>query len=560
MRMSRHPAASLLGAAVLTLLAAGWFVADSAADEWINMRLNQDETSELQNEEQIAINPTDPDNRVAVWRDFRLGYRQVGWAYTFDGGRTWTEGGLFEEPHYPWQSDPGVTADADGNFYAIVLSYVSTSQENGFYVFKSTDGGVSWGPPLEVIDQYPDVFEDKELIACDRTDCLHAGNLYVAWTRFGWTTTIELRRSTDSGESWDETVRVSDQSGVQFPIPVVGRDGQVYVAWTSYSYSDIRIDRSDDGGETFGSDRAVVDVYTPSTVLDGGVDAYSSPHMDADITDGPYSGRLYLSFMDRRAGLPDRDIWVTWSDDQGVSWSEPVRINDDAPGNHRDQFHPWLAVDNQGVVSVVFLDRRHDPQNLTYHCVLTQSFDGGATWTPNVQVSTAPSDPSYAAAGAGPPQTAPQISRAGSPPHATPQISLSRAGLLGEYIGLTGWNGRVTPVWTDIRNFHQDVYAGYFESFSGVAPAEGTHAMGALRIVPNPLRAGQPWRILCGQRSVAEGAGGVLDAIEGARTQLRWQDAAGRRCASGGRLTSGVYFLELKRGVARSSMRLVVLE
>lgn len=553
-RLHRARPGLLFGTAFLT--ACLLIVPGPGADEWLNIRLNQDDTSELQNEEQVAVNPTNPDNMVAVWRDFRLGYRQVGWGYTFDGGLTWTEGGLIYEPNYPWQSDPGVTADSDGNFYAIVLSYVNTSQENGFYVFKSTDGGVTWGPPLEVIDQYPDVFEDKEFIACDRTGGAYAGNLYVAWARFGWSTTIEFRRSTNGGEHWGETVRVSDQSSVQFPIPVVGRDGEVYVAWTSYSYSDIRIDRSDNGGVSFGNDRSVVGVYTPSTTLNGGVDAYSSPHMDADITDGPYAGRLYVAFMDRRDGLPDRDIWVTWSDDQGVSWSEPVRINDDTPGNHRDQFHPWLVVDNQGIVSVVFLDRRHDPQNLTYHCYLTQSFDGGVSWTPNEQISSAPSDPSYAAFGERAAAGAIlEGARRGAPPtHSTPQISELRAGLLGEYIGLTGWDGRVTPVWTDIRNHHQDVYAGYFRFFSDVIPGEIAGSGARLRVVPNPVRSGGVWRVELGDVPLTDGAGGRRDL------SLRLRDALGRRLPDEPVLTPGVYFLDLPAARGQPATRLIVLD
>jgi len=55
----------------------------------LNFRINQDETEELQNEQQIVTNPLDPDNLVAVWRDFRLGYRRVGVASSFDGGFTW---------------------------------------------------------------------------------------------------------------------------------------------------------------------------------------------------------------------------------------------------------------------------------------------------------------------------------------------------------------------------------------------------------------------------------------------------------------------------------------
>ncbi len=94
---------------------------------YLNIRVNNDTTDQLQNEEQIVMNPTDTTNMVAVWRDFRLGYRQVTYAYTYDGGLTW-EQDLFSEPQYIWDSDPGLTVDTAGNFYAVILSYNSTSE------------------------------------------------------------------------------------------------------------------------------------------------------------------------------------------------------------------------------------------------------------------------------------------------------------------------------------------------------------------------------------------------------------------------------------------------
>ena len=133
-----------LFAVALLLALCSVTIQSATADPWQNLRLNTDDTSELQNEEQIAINPTDPNNMVAVWRDFRLGFRQVGWAYTFDGGSTWTEGGLLVEPIYTRDSDPGVTVDKDGNFYVVILSFESTAEPNGLFVLRSSDGGVSW--------------------------------------------------------------------------------------------------------------------------------------------------------------------------------------------------------------------------------------------------------------------------------------------------------------------------------------------------------------------------------------------------------------------------------
>lgn len=145
---------------------------DLPAWQVLNWRINSDLTTELQNEEQVAINPLDPDNLVAVWRDFRLGHRRVGVGYTFDGGITWHDS-LVEEPSYPRHSDPGIATDADGNFYVVILSYTgSTSQPNGLFVLKSEDGGVTWGDAVPAVDQVPGVFEDKELIACDRSGSL----------------------------------------------------------------------------------------------------------------------------------------------------------------------------------------------------------------------------------------------------------------------------------------------------------------------------------------------------------------------------------------------------
>ena len=184
----------ILGIIVPSFLIGSIWQRDSA---YLNIRVNDDTTNQLQNEEQIVMNPTDTTNMVAVWRDFRLGYRQVTYAYTYDGGLTW-EQDLFSEPQYIWDSDPGLTVDIAGNFYAVILSYNSTSEPNGLFVYKSTDGGATWSGPVTVINGIPGVFEDKELIACDRSVGPYTNNLYVAWARF-FNTQILISRSTDGG-------------------------------------------------------------------------------------------------------------------------------------------------------------------------------------------------------------------------------------------------------------------------------------------------------------------------------------------------------------------------
>ncbi|MCX7995560.1 MAG: hypothetical protein N3A65_07310 [candidate division WOR-3 bacterium] len=420
---------------------------------FLNIKINTDNTTQIQNEQQIVMNPLDTLNLVAVWRDFRVGYRQVGHAASLNGGRTWVAETLFVEPTYNWDSDPGLTVDADGNFYAIVLSFNSTSQPNGFFVFQSTDKGLTWSAPRTVVNGVQNVFEDKELIACDRTNSPYRGNLYVAWARFlnFSTPAIYFTRSTNQGYTWSTPIQISDTQGsLQWPVPAVGPNGEVYVAWCSYN--SIKFDRSTNGGNTFGTDRTVQNISSMNRYVKGTILTFSYPAIDVDITNGPYRGYIYIAYMDNGTdGYPD--MFFTRSTDGGNTWSPRVRINDDPAGNRIDQFHPWLTVDRTGCISVIFYDSRNDPNNILCDVYLAQSTDGGTTWLPNVRVTNVSFD-----------------LRAGStfefePYDPTRPLVDQRAGLIGEYNGLAAASkGNPIPVWTDTRNGNQDTYAGVREN------------------------------------------------------------------------------------------------
>jgi hypothetical protein len=449
---------------------------------YLNIKLNNDTTTEVQNEEQIVMNPTDSTNLVAVWRDFRVGYRQVAYAYSFDGGLTWGQD-LFVEPQYIWDSDPGLTVDTAGNFYAVILSFFTTSQPNGLFVYKSTDGGVTWTGPVTVINQVPDVFEDKELIACDRSGGPHTGNLYVVWTRFGAGTEILMCRSTDEGNSFESPVSISDAGGVQWPVPCVGPNSEVYIAWVKYTPASIRLDRSFDGGQTFSSDIIVQNVNDGSRLINGQIWVFSFPAMDVDITGGQYNGNMYMAFMDDSPGLTDTDMYFTRSLDGGTTWSQKVRINDDPLNNGCDQFHPWLTVAPDGSIIVVFLDRRNDPGNLLMDLYMTTSTDGGDTWSTNERITTVSSDPTAGST---------FMDRIEDPVNTKePFILANRAGLIGEYIGVTASSiDDIHPIWTDTRMGDQDVFVGVADT---AGPGIEEFRLVALQrvelsISPNPVR------------------------------------------------------------------------
>lgn len=465
-RSKRYPSLRTLcraaALAALILLAATTLPAQTATDLplWFdlsagtppNTKLNQDATFQLQNEEQVAVDPTNPDNLVAVWRDFRLGFRQVGWAYSHDGGDTWIEGGLVAETPYNRDSDPGITVGSDGIFYSVILSFDEFSEANGLFVPFSFDSGLSWFGPISGVDTPSGTFEDKEMITCDVTGGPTDGNLYVPWTRFGDSTGIFCISSTESF-TFNPPVPVSDRGSVQWPTPTVGTDGQVMVAWQSFSRDAIMCDVSYDEGATWGTDRMVTPTTLGSGGINGGILVFAFPALASDVTGGPYDDRFYCAYSDIAAD-GSLDLFMTTSDDDGLTWTTPLRINDDPLGNGADQFHPWTTVNPDGVVSVAFYDRRLDPNNLRFDLFITHSFDGGQSWTPNQRVSDYSSSPLEAAKG---------IS---ADPGYTPVdpgkpivVASPQAGLIGEYIGLTTSRMRSTMVFTDTRNGNQDVYA-----------------------------------------------------------------------------------------------------
>ena len=63
----------------------------------------------MRNEPSMAIDPTNPDKMVIGWRQFNTvqnSFRQAGYAYTLDGGDTWTFPGVIDGRHISF--GPGV--------------------------------------------------------------------------------------------------------------------------------------------------------------------------------------------------------------------------------------------------------------------------------------------------------------------------------------------------------------------------------------------------------------------------------------------------------------------
>jgi hypothetical protein len=103
----------------------------------------------------------------------------------------------------------------------------------------------------------------------------------------------------------------------------------------------------------------------------------SSPELAYDLGNGTHAGTLYVCYA--ASDRDEADVFVRASHDDGKTWGDAVRVNQDAPGPH--QWMCNLGVASDGSVHVFFVDKRWDPGHKLIDLVHAVSLDGGKNWT-----------------------------------------------------------------------------------------------------------------------------------------------------------------------------------
>ncbi|MCS7046287.1 MAG: exo-alpha-sialidase [Gemmataceae bacterium] len=387
----------------------------------------------------IAINPTNPDHVIAVslaQGPKKALARTSNYAYvSTNGGRSWKTV-AHHNPQQRVQGDDAVTFTADG---LAVRSYIAfdgirTAKPKRAFagIFTSTSrDGLTWTNPVAVVDHFntAEPMEDKPWLRADTAkNSPYRGNLYIAWTKFDvygskqpeHKTHIFFSRSTDAGKSWHVPMRISETAGnclddsntVEGAVPAVGPQGEVYVAWAGPR--GLCMVKSTDGGRTFGKEQFIAAMPGGWNFPVKGLGrANGLPVTGVDLSDGPRRGTLYLCWADRRHGDPD--VFAASSRDGGATWTDPVRVNDDQPGNKKEQFFPWMAVDPaDGSVNILYYDRG-DLDGTHTRVTLARSIDGGRTF---------------------------QTHKINQEPFAC-----NGSGFFGDYLGIDAFGGRVAMAW-----------------------------------------------------------------------------------------------------------------
>ncbi len=381
-------------------------------------------------EPSVAVNPENPQQVVVAYQV------PASVAYSRDAGVHWQSARNVSPKNFRVSGDVSVTFDNQGH---AILCYIAFNQlgtfnywghaanTNGIYVSRSLDGGKTWQSPPVVVSQQqkkPGVpMEDKPYVVADVSHGPHAGNLYIAWTRWSLADSrMVLSLSTDDGKTWTTPKEIDqhpglprdDNGALEGFDGAVGADSTLYTVW-SYG-NNIQFTTSRDGGISFSKVRNIVHTAPIMFAVQDFERANGFPQIAVDANSGSYKhARLYVTWSDYRNG--DIDVFCSSSHDGGKRWSAPVRVNNDPIHDGADQFYQWLTVDpKSGAISIVFYDRRLDPKNHKTTVTLARSTNGGKSFE-NYAWSVKP----FAATG----------------------------DFMGDYSGIASFNNRVYGAWAE---------------------------------------------------------------------------------------------------------------
>ncbi|TMQ47921.1 MAG: T9SS type A sorting domain-containing protein, partial [Candidatus Eisenbacteria bacterium] len=455
----------------------------------------------------------------------------------------------------------------------LVWSAVDTSATSGgldhFRARTSRDGGVTFGREADVADVFSNFGSGAPgfnlgrgnafpSVAVDRSPGIRRGRVYVCWQE-----PLDVFHDVPDSTGSQEERELNDQPMDASPLQI----GSV-IRGTITSSSDF------DFFAFSGLQGQTVELYLDSLAVglapelrllctDGSTQlAFNRPAPDARPrfliftlpasgsyyakveSSGPGSGgyRLRSGFARRRGerGRDHRDLFVAHSDD-GIVWSDPVRLNDD-PGWF-DDWLPEVAVSAEGRAYAAWYDWRDSPASSCggwSGVYLARSDDGGDSWSSLGPVADRLTNWSEVAGLKIPNQ--------------------------GDYISLFANDRTVFIAWADGRSPANgnppdpDIYLA-LRDLSAEPPPAPPRPLALERVFPNPTRGDAVADVVLG-----DGGPARLELYDLAGRKLRSMALAtsipGRHAVAlppGPRLAPGVYALRVVQGERSATARFSVV-
>jgi hypothetical protein len=306
---------------------------------------------------------------------------------SFDGGKTWVSAGLSVNG---FCYDPWLAFNANGDAF---FAYECSDQRIA-YRLAGTD---IWVHKTLVTSSF---FPDRDMVTVDTNPGSPGFNsVYVGYDEANFSNAAHVLYSRDGIGTWTKSPKINDSSLTIGVNVAACPDGAVYAVWEDFIGRKLWVDRSTDGGATWGTDHVVTNfrLNTGSFFIsippqpDRGV--LPMPFTDCAPEGAEFAGRLYVTYFDQSPTSSDTDAYVRYSDDGGVNWSPETEVDNESVNAY--QFHTNISVGPDGTVAASFYDTRADfPTNHKTNRATAFSTDGGDTWSVNERLSSGQSDES----------------------------------------------------------------------------------------------------------------------------------------------------------------------
>ncbi|MEI7660610.1 MAG: T9SS type A sorting domain-containing protein [Bacteroidota bacterium] len=273
-------------------------------------------------------------------------------SYSQDQGNSWTKvkvgngptsgNGLLDKNHL-WV-DNSVTSPYNGYLYAAWTNFIPGHPDTNQVEFvRSINNGLNWSSPMNISSAAAAL----QLNHGVNINSGPNGEVYFVWSIY---------------DSWP-----ADENAIGFTKSMNG--GNVFFPATRI-ISNIKGIRA--------------------TMTGKAMRVNSFPSMAVDISTGPDRGNIYVVWSNSGVpGIntgPDIDVWLIRSSDKGSTWSAPIRVNQDPPGLGKQHYSPWITCDPvTGGLCVIYYDDRNLPST-DASVFVSWSYDGGLSWS-DLQVS-----------------------------------------------------------------------------------------------------------------------------------------------------------------------------
>ncbi len=337
-----------------------------------------------------------------------------GYAYSRDGGATFTDGGALPNntPTINF-GDPWLASNGSGTmYYSNLVDDPFTGLLVG--VASSSDGGQTWTAPTEL--PVPPQGPNSSFGGADKDALTASGSsLFDSWDDLSFTfdpntgsllvrSGLTVARSSTGGQSWQsvyaDQVPVFDSNnpcvfhqyiGAQ---PLVGNDGTVYDFALRFDVNDpVAGDQppcpnaqpqtesevvaiSHDGGATFSKPTSIAAVASST----GGFGAFQlgAGQLMRNLefpTVAQHDGNLYVAWNDGASG--QSHIAFSKSGDGGATWSTPAAVT----SGSNNEAQPAISADASGVHILYYEISPSGPGTSQLDTVVANSRNNGHNWS-----------------------------------------------------------------------------------------------------------------------------------------------------------------------------------